>query len=154
LCTESIENKHLLTKCLSTDEKKSDEKNGQKLRTDLFDLPFLMNMRPKVVPNILYTINNFFIVNFYLTPFVDKEFNLKTFLKGSKQALTVISSHLANDRIEQLEGLVTKEALEEISKNYSTFSPSQKQQLKVLLEDIIVCFAHNITVKRESLSKT
>jgi hypothetical protein len=45
-------------------------------------------------------------------------------------------------------------ALEEISKNYSTFSPSQKQQLKVLLEDIIVCFAHNITVKRESLSKT
>ncbi len=80
------------------------------------------------------------------------------------KALTVISSHLANDRIEQLEGLVTKgvknifinfcpqktyvfiyyllfKALEEITKNLSTFSPSQKQQLRILLEDIVVCFA-------------
>jgi hypothetical protein len=82
-------NKHLIIKCLSTNEKKSNEKNGQKLRKDLFDLPFLMNLTPKVVPNIFYTINNFFVVNFYLTPFVDKDFNLKTFLKGSKQVLNL-----------------------------------------------------------------
>jgi hypothetical protein len=90
LLNKNIENnKHLIIKCLSTNEKKSEEKNEQKLRTDLFDLPFLMNLRPKVVPNIFYTINNFFIVNFYLTPFVDKEFNLKNFLKGSKQVLNL-----------------------------------------------------------------
>lgn len=72
----------------------SDDEMGKKKRQEkgakMFgfrvnpDLPLLMHFEPKAMPNIFYTILNYFKVYFYIKPYIDKEFNIHKFLDGSK----------------------------------------------------------------------
>lgn len=58
-----------------------------------------------------------------------------------------VSSHLANNRLEDLEGLVDSRALEEISENYKYLNVTQRRELEMKETDIVLSFAHNIRIE-------
>jgi hypothetical protein len=105
--------------------------------------------KPVGLPNVVNTIKNNLLVNFGIKPVVDSEFDTQTFLNGAKQALEVISTHLANDNIEKIESLVTPEAYREIEQNYKNFTEQQKKELLVTIDDVIVSFIYSIKVKKD-----
>ncbi|CAG2174734.1 unnamed protein product [Oppiella nova] len=129
---------------LSTDNEKSNEESF------VYEIPPLMRFTPKGMPNVLYALKNRLIVYLYLKPFLDKDFDLKSFLLGAKQALSSISSNLANDNIHGIQDMLTEEAYEEVSKNFREYSSQQKRLLKVDTEDVLFCFPYNIQIERQS----
>lgn len=112
------------------------------------EYPLLMhNMLPRGMPNLWYSIKNFYIINFILRAQIDKNFELTSFIKGARHAFLTVSSHLANNRLEDLEGLVDSRALEEISENYKYLNVTQRRELEMKETDIVLSFAHNIRIE-------
>ncbi|CAG2114941.1 unnamed protein product [Medioppia subpectinata] len=109
-----------------------------------YELPPLMKFMPKSGPNLFYVLKNHFIINMYLKPKIDKDFDLKSFLLG---AVSIISSNLANDHIEGIKHMLTEEvAYETVSKSFANYSLHQKSLLKVDTEDIHLCYVYNIQI--------
>lgn len=53
-------------------------------------LPPLMSNFPKIVwPSVIKSIRNFILATFIIKPYLDREFNLKDFVDGSKKAVEV-----------------------------------------------------------------
>ena len=92
--TEEQDSESHKTDQQQADDRGSDDEMGKKKRqgkgAKMFgfrvnpDLPMLMRFEPKAMPNIFYTILNYFKVYFYIKPYIDKEFNIHKFLDGSK----------------------------------------------------------------------
>ena len=57
-----------------------------------------------------------------------------------------VSSHLANNQLNELEGLIEPNALAEIKQNYEKLSMVQRQEFQLQSSDIVLAFAHHIDV--------
>lgn len=66
----------------STDPTNEDRRQSDKLPT-LMDFPNI------IWPSLLKTIKNWILVNFIVRPYFDQEFNMPTFVNGTKHALQV-----------------------------------------------------------------
>lgn len=77
------------------------------------DRPKLMNHPREIVwPSVFRTIHNYMQSALIIRPYMDNDFSLSEFSAGAKQALLVISSHLAKGDTEGLKGLVDDNALD------------------------------------------
>lgn len=80
--------------------------------SDRNQLPKLMNHPAEIVwPSVFKTISGFMQSALIIRPYFDNNFNMTDFSLGAKQALLVISSHLARGDTEGLTGLVERTAL-------------------------------------------
>ncbi len=80
--------------------------------SDRNQLPQLMNHPKEIVwPSVFKTISGFMQSALIIRPYFDNTFNMTDFSQGAKQALLVISSHLARGETEGLTGLVERTAL-------------------------------------------
>ncbi|OTF84150.1 hypothetical protein BLA29_007697, partial [Euroglyphus maynei] len=61
-------------------------------------------------------------------------------------ALIHVSSRLANNQLNELEGLIEPNALVEINRNYEKLSMAQRRELQLQSSDIVLSFAHHIDV--------
>ncbi|RWR99014.1 hypothetical protein B4U79_01791, partial [Dinothrombium tinctorium] len=105
-----------------------------------------MQFEPIVTLNFWYFFKNFLNTVLVIQPFFDKEFTVHKFMEGAKQALVVISNHLANGNVDALKGLVSDEALEEIKRNLPYFTPSEREKLRTKMEDIKTAYAYQIGI--------
>ncbi|KAG4072872.1 hypothetical protein HA402_002615 [Bradysia odoriphaga] len=109
-------------------------------------LPTLMDF-PKIVwPSLLKTIKNWILVNFIIRPYFDQEFNMPDFVIGTKQAVQVVSTALASGELQSLDGLVSTEAQDELKKNLSVMSVSQRNEVAVNKDDIYFTFPYQVGV--------
>jgi len=69
-------------------------------------------------------------------PRIDSKFNKEYFLEGCKEATIVFSNLLANRELDQIEELVTPEALGPITEKYGAMSDDQLQKLRLSNEGI------------------
>jgi len=71
-----------------------------------------MNHPKEIVwPSVFKTISGFMQSALIIRPYFDNTFNMTDFSQGAKQALLVISSHLARGETEGLTDLVERTAL-------------------------------------------
>lgn len=121
---------------------------------------------PKIVwPSFIKSIRNFILATFIIKPYLDKEFTLLDFVKGSKKAvevslsyqmsdtitfyiaslfLQVVSKTLAEGDINSLDGLVTKNIFPALQKALSLMSLSQREQIAIDAEDIYFSFPYQV----------
>lgn len=70
--------------------------------------PMMLMDLPRIVyPNLFYTIRNFFS-RILITGYFDPTFAIKPFSDGARQALTVVSRLIADNKFDDLSGLVTQ----------------------------------------------
>ncbi|KAH7636629.1 hypothetical protein HUG17_6835 [Dermatophagoides farinae] len=142
-----------------TSEKSDDDSNNQKGDEDDDEqgsIPLLMNFIPRGMPNLFMSLKNFYIINMVIRNQIDRNFTFKDFVEGAKQALIHVSSHLANNQLDDLEGFIEPNALTEIRRNYEKLSMAQRQEFQLQANDIVLCFAHhiNVTTMKEEFTGT
>ncbi len=60
-----------------------------------FEVPLLMDgILPRGMPNLFFTLKNFYLINFVLRPQIDKSFDIKEFIEGAKQVCSLITFSL------------------------------------------------------------
>ena len=68
-----------------SNDNKNNSRNILGIINKTMELPLIMNFLPKVFPNKFHSIRNGFMINLYIKPFIDKEFNFNHFLSGAQQ---------------------------------------------------------------------
>ncbi|CAF0832447.1 unnamed protein product [Didymodactylos carnosus] len=112
----------------------------------------LMNgIHRTIYPNIFKTIRNFFF-RVLISGYFDSTFELKTFTEGAKQAVTVVSHYISQGRFDDLNGLVVKDAINEIRQNFQSLPAAHKQKIPVLFDEIIFSFPYEIGIIIEDKS--
>lgn len=82
-----------------------------------------------------------------VTPYFDNDFSLSEFVRGAKQALMVIANSLAKGDVDSIEGLVDKEALNEIRWNVSRCSMAQLSEFAINdPEEIYLSFPYKLGI--------
>lgn len=65
----------------------------------------------------------------------------------------VVSTALATGELQSLEGLVSTEALDELKKNLSVMSVSQRNEIAVIKDDIYFSFPYQVSNNIDECSK-
>jgi len=78
--------------------------------------------------------------------YFDPEFTFPTFLAGAEQAVVQVSSLISLGQFEKLKGLVTREAINEIERNYRKLGASQKQFIAVNPKDLFIRFVYEVGI--------
>ncbi|CAF3339718.1 unnamed protein product [Rotaria sp. Silwood1] len=76
--------------------------------------------------------------------YFDSTFAVKPFSDGARQALTVVSRLIGNNQFDDLSGLVTQQAINEIKKNYENLTSEQKQKISVDESEIVFTYPYLI----------
>ncbi|CAF0822076.1 unnamed protein product [Rotaria sp. Silwood1] len=106
--------------------------------------PMMLMDLPRIVyPNFFYTIRNFFS-RIIISGYFDSTFAIKPFSDGARQALTVVSRLIGNNQFDDLSGLVTQQAINEIKKNYENLTSEQKQKISVDESEIVFTYPYLI----------
>ncbi|CAF0900182.1 unnamed protein product [Adineta ricciae] len=113
----------------------------------------LMDLPRVVYPNIFFTIKNFFS-RMIITGYFDQTFAIKSFSEGARQALTVVSQLIANDQFDDLQGFVTREAINEVRKNFHKLSSEQKQKIPVEESEIVFSYPYLIGIIMDDKTNT
>ncbi|CAK9819631.1 hypothetical protein ANTPLA_LOCUS10316 [Anthophora plagiata] len=88
----------------------------------------------------------------FLRATLDKEFRLKTFLDGAKQAMLVISNALGAQNYEILESLVHERTLKLLKNRVSRLRPDQRQLIPIK-QNNFMCVPGNISIKKRDDNK-
>ena len=80
-------------------------------------IPYLMEFPNLVSPRISHSLRNKFLEKTLITPYFDPEFSLSEFNSGAKQAAAIVAKNLAHGDLDNLENLITAEALDDLRKN-------------------------------------
>lgn len=152
-----------------TSKKSNDSENPKDDEEEEGPVPLLMNFVPRGMPNLFMSLKNFYIINVIIRNQIDRNFMFNDFIEGAKQvcignefnkkhlqsflsfnrflqALIHVSSRLANNQLNELEGLIEPNALVEINRNYEKLSMAQRRELQLQSSDIVLSFAHHIDV--------
>lgn len=82
-----------------------------------------------------------------IKPYFDRDFSLKEFSRGAKQALYVVSNALSVGDTDSIQDMFDKDALAEIKQNMSHYSHSQLASLAVSnLEDVYFTFPYQVGI--------
>ncbi|XP_018333612.2 m-AAA protease-interacting protein 1, mitochondrial [Agrilus planipennis] len=106
----------------------------------------LMNFPEIVWPSFFKSIRNFIFATLIIKPYFDREFTLSEFVRGSKQAVEIVSSKLAEGDYTSLKGLVTNDVLTNLQKSISTMSLAQREELSIKSDDIYFSFPYQIGI--------
>ncbi|CAL4163412.1 unnamed protein product, partial [Meganyctiphanes norvegica] len=129
------------TKCFKSSRSRDNRKESDDAITpDLMEMPWI------IWPTLFNTMRNWVFANLIITPYFDKEFSLKNFKEGSKQALVAISQDLSQGNFEGLESFVTPDALGDLKRNFTALTVKQRMDLAVASEDIFFSFPYQIGV--------
>jgi len=109
-------------------------------------LPTLMEFPEIIWPSLFKSIKNWIMINFVIRPYFDREFELPDFVKGTEQALQVVSNALSDGDFNGLEDIVSPCAITELKTALSQMSLSQRSELKVSKEDIYFAFPYQVGV--------
>lgn len=85
---------------------------------------------------------------------VEPDFNIKDFLRGAAQAIEVVSGRLSEQKFDELEGMVTPEALAVIKPNVERLNDDQRRELRMRRENISKIFWKNIKLSGNSSIRT
>ena len=118
--------------------------NGGRQDTEI--PPLMTQSKRVIVPNVFKSIGNFFQTILIIKPYFDSDFTLTEFIAGTKQAIQVISHQLSLGDTASLEGLVEREALQEIKTNLCFFTSEQRRMLAVDSEDIFFTFPYKVII--------
>ncbi|XP_031640946.1 uncharacterized protein LOC116352465 [Contarinia nasturtii] len=81
---------------------------------------------------------------FLLRYFHDRTFDIKEFLNGAKQAITVVSNLLAAANFKAMHDMVDDDTVEKMRRIVGTLSVKQRQSLSINSKEIAWIFPHNI----------
>ncbi|KAF5280401.1 hypothetical protein FQR65_LT03210 [Abscondita terminalis] len=109
-------------------------------------LPPLMNFPEIIWPSLIKSMYNFILSTFIIKPYMDRDFNIPDFVKGSKKAVEVVSNKLSEGNLKALKGLVASEALPDLQKSVSLMSLAQREQLAIDIEDIYFSFPYQVGI--------
>lgn len=85
---------------------------------------------------------SWFIHNFLITPYFDREFSKAEFVEGAKAAIVFVSDCLANNRLDDLQGSVDPDCLRTLRIRMAKMSMSQRAAFQVGLEDFVAFFIY------------
>lgn len=103
----------------------------------------LMDYKKLRWPNPINSLKNYLFAALIQISF-DKEFSMNSFLAGAEQAIAVVSDLVSRGHFDELEGLVTREAVQEVSHNYNSLSAMQRKFVAVNTKDIFLRFIYEI----------
>lgn len=86
------------------------------------------------------------MVHFIIRPYFDQEFNMPDFMEGSKQAIEVVSVSMGQLDSDKLNGLVTKDAIDELRGTIARMSAPQRSEIAINKEDIYLSFPYQVGV--------
>ncbi|KAF5302000.1 hypothetical protein FQA39_LY19070 [Lamprigera yunnana] len=109
-------------------------------------LPPLMSFPEIIWPSVIKSLRNFILSTFIIKPYMDNDFNIPEFVKGSKKAVEVVSNKLSDGDLKSLEGLVSNDVLVDLQKSMSLMSLPQRQQLAINTEDIYFSFPYQVGI--------
>ncbi|CAB3377960.1 Hypothetical predicted protein [Cloeon dipterum] len=115
-------------------------------RPSQMQFPLLMEYPQLLWPSVFKVFKNWIMAKFVITPYFDKDFNLKEFGEASQQAVEHVSKQLSKNDLDSLVDLVDKDALLEIRSSLSRFSVQQLSDLAINKEDIYFCFPYEVGV--------
>ncbi|XP_064598480.1 m-AAA protease-interacting protein 1, mitochondrial-like [Liolophura sinensis] len=103
----------------------------------------LMDFQEIIWPSPLKSLRNQFF-SLLIKSYFDRTFSLPGFLIGASQALEFVSSCISRGNFDDLEGLVTYEAIQEIQNNFADLNLEEKRKLSVKASDIFFKFVYEI----------
>ncbi|KRT82396.1 hypothetical protein AMK59_3667, partial [Oryctes borbonicus] len=152
-CCPTILTQHLTSNCSYTSSTDNFKKNDTKKRfystnsgPPSTKLPPLMTFPEIMWPSLIKSIRNLILSTFIIKPYFDKEFNLPDFVRGSKQALEIVSSKISQGDVKNLEGLVTSDVVQSLQRSLALMSVFQREQIAVTSEDIVFSFPYQIGI--------
>jgi len=114
-------------------QKRCNEGNEKERKLQLMDIPAIIWPQPlKGLRNIGYSL---LIKGFY-----DNEYQPQSFLNTAEQAIIEVSKIISKGDFNNLEGLLTNQAIREIHQNYNELSDDQKTLIALKSEDIFYRF--------------
>jgi len=94
-----------------------------------------MNFKEIMYPRVFKSFRNA-MHSFLIRGYFDETFTKDSFLGGVEQAVAVVSNSISLGKFDELDGLVSREAVREIHQNYEQMDTLQKQFIKVNPKDI------------------
>ncbi|XP_059487339.1 m-AAA protease-interacting protein 1, mitochondrial [Neocloeon triangulifer] len=146
LRTSSLLSKRIGTQSLLSPEARNVAPNTSRGYCDERPSPKLMEFPQVLWPSIFKVIKNWIMAKFVITPYFDRDFDLREFGEASQQAVEHVSQQLSKNNLDSLQGLVSREALVEIRSSLSRFSVQQLSEIAVNKNDIYFCFPHEVGV--------
>lgn len=80
----NLENQTFVRHFSTSNQPESKKPNSKNENNEEETVKLLMDVLPRGMPNLFFTIKNFFIVNFVIRGSIDKTFNFKSFMTGAK----------------------------------------------------------------------
>merc|ERR1711862_983192 len=118
-------------------QKRCNEENGKERKLQLMDIPAIIWPQPlKGLRNIGLSL---LIKGFY-----DNEYQPQSFLNTAEQAIIEVSKIISKGDFNNLEGLLTNQAISEIRQNFNELSDDQKILIALKPEDIFYRFISDI----------
>ncbi|GAB0087862.1 m-AAA protease-interacting protein 1, mitochondrial [Sergentomyia squamirostris] len=109
-------------------------------------LPPLMDFPELVWPTVFKSIRNWILVNFIIRPYIDQEFSMPDFVAGAKQALQSVSTKLSDGDTVDVTDCLSTECAEEIKKSLRSMSVAQRNEIKVIKEDVYFSFPYQVGI--------
>ncbi|CAK9804833.1 hypothetical protein ANTQUA_LOCUS4255 [Anthophora quadrimaculata] len=112
-------------------------------------LPSLMWQHPNFAK---LTIFNMLFAYIFLRTTLDREFRLKTFIDGAKQAMLVISNALGAQDYKELESLVHERTIKLLKSRVSSLNPNQRKLISIE-KDKFICIPGGIFIRNKDNMK-
>lgn len=104
---------------------------------------FLMEFDERIWPHPFKTIKNIFF-SYLIKRSIDRDFDAEEFMKGSQMAMCTVSENISKGNFDQLEHLVSRDAIHEIKQNYEELNDEQREFIRIDPEDIFLKFIYEI----------
>lgn len=86
------------------------------------------------------------IKSFFVSVFVDRTFDSQAFVESAQVALKLVSKLISEDKISELEGLVTPECLSKLEENKHNWVPMNRGNIAVTESDFVTAILYNLEV--------
>jgi len=105
----------------------------------------LMDYNELIWPNPFKSIKNFFM-SVLIKGYFESEFTVAGFLTGAEQAVVHVSSLISRGQFSGLDNLVSREAVQEIEKNYQQLDLKQREMILVNPTDLFIRYIYEIGI--------
>jgi len=109
----------------------------------------LMDFPQATWPSFFKALKNWIVAKLIIQPYMDNDFTLESFVQGGKQALVHVSHLISEGKFDELEGLVTAEAIAEVQRKHSKLNLAQRQNVAIQSEDIYFAFPYEVGIMIE-----
>ena len=104
---------------------------------------FLMQFDERIWPHPLKTLKNIFFT-YLIRKSIDVDFDAEEFIKGSQMAICTVSDNISRGNFDEIEDLVSRNAISEIKKNYEELDQYQREFIRINPDDLFLKFIYEI----------